>query len=291
LRKGKARLPTATEKDIYDALGLPFIPPELREGRGEVEKAGKSRLPVLVERRDVKGVLHAHTDQSDGVATLAQMAAACRDSGYGYLGITDHSQSAHYAGGLSEKEVARQQREIDRLNKRNAPFRIFKGIESDILPDGALDYPDEVLKTFDFVIASVHGQFRKDKSVQTRRIIKAVSNPYTTVLGHITGRQLLRRHGYDVDIEAILKACAAHGVAIEVNGHPWRLDLDWRWLDRALELGCLISLDPDAHSVAEIDNVRWAVAMARKGGVPKEKIINCMSADQFAQFLRRKSLH
>ncbi len=284
---GKSRIAAESESDIYQALGLQFIPPELREGRGEVELAAKKRLPVLVTLSDVKGILHAHTDQSDGAATLTEMAEACQEKGFSYLGVTDHSQSAHYAGGLKAAEVRAQQKEIDRLNRkaRGKAVRIFKGIESDILSDGALDYPESVLKSFDLVVASIHSQFRKNKDEQTARLIKAVSNPHTTVLGHITGRQLLRRHGYDVDIEAVLRACAEHGVAIEVNGHPWRLDLDWRWLPRALELGCMLSLDPDAHSEDEIDNVRWSVAMARKGGAAKGQVINCLSRREFEGYL------
>jgi DNA polymerase (family X) len=287
--KGKVRVAGATEEEIYEALGLQFIPPELREGRGEIAKAAQRKIPALVELEDVRGILHAHTLRSDGAATLPEMAQASRKRGFEYLGLTDHSQSAHYAGGLKIPEVREQQREADRLNKKfGKSFRIFRGIESDILSSGALDYPDEILETFDFIIASVHGQFRLSGEEQTRRILRAIANPYTTILGHVTGRQLLRRRGYDVDIPAVLRACAEHEVAIEVNGHPWRLDLDWRWLDMALALGCWISLNPDAHSTAEIDHVAWAVAMARKGGVPKERVLNCLGAEEFGRFLLRR---
>ena len=234
--------------------------------------------------------------ESDGADTLEEMAKATRQRGYAYLGLTDHSQTAHYAGGLKADEVLAQQKEIDKLNKRSArSFHVFKGIESDILGDGSLDYPDDILDRFDLVIASVHSKFRMGKKEQTDRIVKAIENPHTTILGHVTGRQLLRRPGYEVDMERILKACAKHGVAIEINAHPWRLDMDWRWCERALELGCLFSIDPDAHSTDEIDNLQWGVLMARKGGVPKERVLNALDLAQFRAHLearkaRRKAM-
>jgi DNA polymerase (family X) len=218
------------------------------------------------------------------------MAEATRDRGYGYFGVADHSRSAHYAGGLSLEEIAAQHAEIDQLNRRYGKrFRIFKGIESDILADGSLDYPDEVLAQFDFVVASVHGRFKLDRKEQTERILRAVSNPHTTILGHMTGRQLLRRPGYEVDIERILSACAKHGVAVEINANPWRLDLDWRWHQTALELGCLMSINPDAHSTDEIDLTHWGVEMARKGGVPKERVLNCLDLPAFAALLKDRT--
>ena len=210
--------------------------------------------------------------------------------GYEYFGVTDHSRSAHYAGGLSPEEVAEQQAEADRLNKKYGKrFRIFKGVESDILVDGSLDYPEEVLETFDFVVASVHGRFKMDRTAQTERIIRAVSNPYTTILGHMTGRLLLRRPGYDIDIEKVLSACAEHGVAVEINSNPWRLDLDWRWHESALSLGCLMSINPDAHSTRELDLTHWGVEMARKGGVPKDRVLNCHSKDELASYLEKRA--
>src|SRR5205823_12532241 len=169
-----------------------------------------------------------------------------------------------------------------------AKFHIFKGIESDILGDGSLDYPDDILSTFDLVIASVHSKFRMERKEQTDRIVKAIENPYTTILGHVTGRQLLRRPGYDVDMERILGACAEHGVAVEINANPWRLDIDWRWCARALELGCLFSINPDAHSTGEIDNIRWGVLMARKGAVPKDRVLNAMSLRDFGAWLQQR---
>ena len=278
-----------TEEDIYDALGLPFIAPELRETGAEVQLALEHKLPELVMDKDIRGVLHAHTTESDGADTLEDMAQATKRRGYAYLGLTDHSQTAHYAGGLKATEVSAQQKQIDQLNKKlGRQFRVFKGIESDILPDGSLDYSDDILDSFDLIIASVHSQFRMRRGEQTERIVKAVSDPRTTVLGHVTGRQLLRRPGYEVDMERILEACAQHGVAIEINANPWRLDLDWRWCARGLELGCLFSINPDAHSTEEIDNIKWGVLMARKGAVPRDRVLNAMSLAQFEAHLRRR---
>lgn len=289
LRKRKRIIASKHEEDIYDALGLRFIAPELRETGKEVVLALDGELPNLVTDNDIRGILHAHTRESDGVDTLADMAQATKDRGYAYLGLTDHSQTAHYAGGLKPAEVLAQQAQIDKLNNNfGSRFRIFKGIESDILPDGSLDYPDEMLDSFDMVIASVHSQFRMGKAEQTERILKAIANPHTTILGHVTGRQLLRRPGYEVDMEQILQACAKYGVAIEINANPWRLDLDWRWCERGLELGCLFSINPDAHSVDEIDNVGWGVLMARKGAVPKDRVLNALSLNQFAAHLERR---
>jgi DNA polymerase (family X) len=289
LRQGRKRLAAASEEAIYQRLGLPFIAPELREGRDEIARALANDLPQLVTDKDLRGLLHAHTDLSDGVDTLEAMAEATRARGYRYLGVADHSISAHYAGGLTAPEIAAQHRAIDRLNKRfGKGFRILKGIESDILADGSLDYPDEVLARFDFVVASVHSRFKLDRKAQTQRIVRAVANPRTTILGHMTGRRLLQRPGYAVDVEAILKACAGHGVAVEINAHPWRLDLDWRWHQRALALGCLLSINPDAHSTRELDHTRWGVVMARKGGVPADRVLNCRNLAQLTRYLSQR---
>lgn len=284
---------SATEPAIYAALGLAYIEPELREGGTEIALASRDMLPALVTDQDIRGILHAHTTASDGADTLEDMAAAVRQRGYGYFGVSDHSQSAHYAGGLKPERIAAQHAAIDRLNEICPPgFRILKGIESDIRPDGSLDYPDEILAGFDFVVASVHGRFRLDEAAQTARIVRAVANPYTTILGHMTGRQLLRRPGYEVDIDAVLAACAEHGVAVEINANPWRLDLDWRWHRRALELGCTMAIDPDAHSVSEIDMVRWGVAVARKGGVPQTRVLNCRDlSDMLEHLAKRRARH
>jgi DNA polymerase (family 10) len=289
LRRGAKILSCKDEKAVYTALGLPFIEPELREGLGEIELAAAKRLPKLVKDEDLRGVLHNHTDASDGAHTLEEMAEATRSRGYSYFGVADHSKSAGYAGGLSLEQIEAQHALSDRLNAAyRGEFRIFKGIESDILLDGSLDYPDEVLASFDYVVASVHSRFRQDEEAQTARILRAVSNPYTTILGHMTGRMLLRREGYRVDVDAILQACAKHDVAVEINANPNRLDLDWRWHRRALELGCRLSINPDAHSTSELDLTRWGVRMARKGGVPRERILNCLKLPALARFLERR---
>ena len=289
LRRGKRVIGARREEDIYERLGLQFIPPELREGAGEIALARAGKVPKLVTLKDLRGVLHLHTDYSDGIHTLEEMAEAARQRGYTYLGVADHSQSAHYAGGLSLTEIDSQHAIAAALNRRfRGSLRILKGIESDILADGSLDYPAEVLARFDFVVASVHSRFRLDRAEQTKRIIAAVSNPYTTILGHLTGRQLLRRPGYDVDIEAILQACAKHGVAVEINGNPYRLELDWRWHQKALQVGCWLSINPDAHSIAELDLMKWGVAVARKGGVAKDKVLNAMSLEQMLAHLSRR---
>jgi DNA polymerase (family 10) len=286
---GGRRLVARTEEDIYAALGLQFIDPELREGRGEIALAKGHKIPRLVTDADLLGILHAHTDRSDGVDTLEVMAEATKRRGYQYFGVADHSRSAHYAGGLSVEEVAEQHAEIDKLNLRyRGRFRIFKGIESDILADGSLDYPEDILDRFDFVVASVHSRFKLGRKEQTDRILTAVANPRTTILGHMTGRQLLRRPGYEVDIERILGACAKHGVAVEINGNPWRLDLDWRWHRRALELGCMMSINPDAHSTDELDLTHWGVEMARKGGVPAERILNAFTLPQISSYFSKR---
>jgi DNA polymerase (family 10) len=218
------------------------------------------------------------------------MAQASLAHGYQYIGITDHSKTAHYAGGLTIEEIEQQQAEIDRLNAAfGGRFRIFKGIESDILSDGSLDYQDDVLRRFDFIIGSIHGQFRLDRRAQTERLVRAASNPFITVIGHMTGRQLLRRPGYDLDIERVLAACAEHGVAVEVNGNPWRLDLDWRWLRRGIELGCKFSINRDAHSTSEItSSTRWGLAIARKSGMPADCVINTLDRDPFARWLQAR---
>jgi DNA polymerase (family 10) len=290
LTRGRTRVASRTEGEIYQAIGLAFIPPELREGDGEIEQAKHQPLPHLVTLEGIQGILHAHTVRSDGANSLEEMAEATRTRGFSYLGITDHSQSAYYAGGMKTTAVAEQMKEADSLNKTyGRDFHIFKGVESDILVEGELDYPDAVLKKFDFIIASIHSRFKMDRERQTARVIRAIKNPYTTILGHMTGRQLLRRPGYEVDIPAILQACATCHVAVEINANPWRLDVDWRWHQMALKFGCMLSINPDAHSTTEIENIQWGIAMARKGGIPPERVINCLSAPQFKRFITRKT--
>jgi DNA polymerase (family 10) len=288
LHKGRTLI-AAKEEDIYGALGLPFIEPELREGRGEIERALKGKLPKLVADDDLRGILHCHTDASDGTETLETMAKATRDRGFEYFGVADHSKSAHYAGGLSVEQIDQQHREADRLNKKfGKDFRILKGIESDILADGSLDYPDDVLATFDFVVASIHGRFKMDRKAQTDRLLRAVANPFTSIIGHMTGRQLQRRPGYEIDIENVLRACAKHDVVVEINAHPWRLDLDWRWHQAALDLGCMMSINPDAHSIRELDHMHWGVEMARKGGVPPDRVLNAMRLPEITRYFRQR---
>ena len=288
LHKGRTLI-AGDEAEIYRALSLPFIDPELREGRGELELALRGKLPKLVNDQDLRGILHCHTDASDGTETLETMAKATRQRGFEYFGVADHSKSAHYAGGLSVEEIAQQHREADRLNKRfGKDFRILKGIESDILADGSLDYEDYVLERFDFVVASIHGRFKLDRKAQTQRLLRAVSNPHTTIIGHMTGRQLQRRPGYEIDVEKVLRACARHDVVVEINAHPWRLDLDWRWHQAALDFGCMLSINPDAHSIPELDHMHWGVEMARKGGVPAARVLNAMPLSDLTRYLRQK---
>ncbi|OSI67377.1 DNA polymerase/3'-5' exonuclease PolX [Bradyrhizobium canariense] len=288
LHKGRTLI-AGDEAQIYGALGLPFIDPELREGRGEVELALKGKLPKLVTDKDLRGILHCHTDASDGTESLETMAKATRQRGFEYFGVADHSKSAHYAGGLSEEEIAQQHRDADRLNKRfGKDFRILKGIESDILADGSLDCADEVLQRFDFVVASIHGRFKLDRKAQTQRLLRAISDPHTTIIGHMTGRQLQRRPGYEIDVDKVLRACAKHDVVVEINAHPWRLDLDWRWHQAALEFGCMMSINPDAHSIPELDHMHWGVEMARKGGVPAGRVLNAMALPEITRYFRQK---
>ncbi|GAC1330492.1 MAG: DNA polymerase/3'-5' exonuclease PolX [Beijerinckiaceae bacterium] len=288
--KGRRSLICPDESDVYAALGLPFIAPESRDDEDAIARATQSVLPKLVELGDIRGILHAHTDASDGTATLEEMAEATRQAGYRYFGVADHSKAAAYAGGLSVKEVRAQVRQADRLNARyGTRFRIFKGIESDILRDGSLDYPDDILAQFDFVVASVHSRFALTETEQTERIVKAVANPRTTILGHMTGRRLLRREGYKLDIDAVLQACAEHDVVVEINCSPQRLDLDWRYHRRALELGCMLAINPDAHSTAEIGMVRWGIDVARKGGVPPDRVLNCLPLAAIAHYFERRS--
>lgn len=289
LYRGKTLVASATEEDIYEALDLRFIEPELREGRDEIQRAAERKLPDLVTDQDLHGILHCHTTSSDGTETLETMAEATRKCGFEYFGVADHSQSAHYAGGLSLEEIAEQHREADRLNERyGKSFRILKGIKSDILADGSLDYSESILDKFDFVVASVHSRFKMGKKEQTDRILKAITNPHTTILGHMTGRQLQRRPGYEIDIDKILKACAEFGVAVEINAHPWRLDLDWRWHQTALDHGCILSINPDAHSIRELDHMHWGVEMARKGGVPPGRVLNAMPLPKLLRHLQRR---
>jgi DNA polymerase (family 10) len=279
----------ANEDGFYQAAGLSFVPPALREGQGEVQAAADDALPGLLTTEDLDGCLHNHSTYSDGAHTLREMALAARDRGYSYFGICDHSQSLRIADGLSPEEVRDQRDAVDRLNDDledgETPFRIFHGIESDILRDGALDYEEEVLEAFDFVVGSVHTGFSMTEDEATERLVRAVENPHTRILGHPTGRLLLGREGYPIDHGRVIEACAEHNVALELNANPHRLDLDWRWVRHATNQGVLISINPDAHAISELDYVKWGVAVGRKGWLTPDQCLNAKSLDAFVQWL------
>ncbi|SNS70882.1 DNA polymerase (family 10) [Belliella buryatensis] len=275
-----------SEKEVYLSAGLNWIPEELREGFFEFDWAKKEES--LLEEKDLKGILHNHSTYSDGKHSLRQMAEYCKELGYEYLGISDHSRTASYAGGLDIEKVAKQHREIDELNKELAPFKIFKGIESDILTDGSLDYPDEVLASFDFIVSSIHSGLSMDRKKATARLLKAIENPYTTILGHPTGRLLLRREGYPIDHQAIIEACAANQVVIEINANPWRLDLDWRWVHYALEKGVKLSINPDAHAMEGYADMRYGVLVGRKGGLTADMTFNALSLDAIDKYFKER---
>ncbi|MFW6126742.1 MAG: DNA polymerase/3'-5' exonuclease PolX [Thermodesulfobacteriota bacterium] len=281
--------PSGQEEDIYRGLGLPFIAPELREGLGEIEAAAQGRLPRLIQADDIQGCFHVHSHYSDGVNSLAELVSASRERGWKYLGLSDHSQSAYYAGGLKPSDLARQKAELEDLRRANPDIKIFWGIESDILGDGSLDYQDEILKDFDFIIASVHSQFRLSREEMTRRIIQAMANPYCTMLGHVSGRLLLAREPYEVDLEEILEFAGQHQVMVELNASPYRLDLDWRWLRRAKDLGVLISINPDAHSLKDLDDMAYGVITARKGWLEATDVLNTYSPGEVEAILKRRS--
>lgn len=278
--------PFDSEAELYKHLGMPFIPEELREGFIEFDLAKENKVQHLLKEEDLKGILHNHSTYSDGKHSLRQMAEACRDLGYEYLGISDHSRTASYAGGLEIEKVQKQWEEIDALNEDLAPFKIFKGIESDILTDGNLDYPDDILAGFDFVVSSVHSSLGMERKRATARLLKAIENPYTTILGHPTGRLLLRREGYPLDHKAIIDACAAYDVIIEINTNPWRLDLDWRWVNYAMEKGVMLSINPDAHEVGGYGDMRYGVIVGRKGGLSKAMTFNAKPLEEVEKYFR-----
>lgn len=280
-----------TEEEFFSKNGLQFIPVEMREGFDEVSLAKENKIPVLLEEKDLRGILHNHSTYSDGKHTLRQMAEYCKELGYDYLGISDHSRTAFYAGGLEIERIEKQHKEIDQLNTELAPFRIFKGIESDILSDGSLDYPEDVLASFDFIVASVHSILNMDIKRATERLLRAIENPYTTILGHPTGRLLLRRVGYPIDHKTIIDACAKNNVVIEINANPWRLDLDWRWVRYAMEQGVKLSINPDAHEMDGYADMKYGVLVGRKGGLTKEMTLNCLSGEEIAAyFAQRKGM-
>lgn len=281
-----------SEEAIYASVNIPYIIPEMREGNFEFDWVQNHQNEELITWDGLKGILHNHSTYSDGKHSLKEMADYCRELGFEYLGIADHSKTASYAKGLSEERVFEQHAEIDKLNQAyslmtDRPFKILKGIESDILGDGSLDYPDDVLKSFDYIVASIHQNLKMTEEKAMSRIIGAIENPYTTILGHPTGRLLLSRAGYPVDYKKMIDACAANNVIIEINASPYRLDLDWRWIQYALEKGVKLSINPDAHEKDGYFDMHYGVAVARKGGLTKEMTFNALSLQEITDYLKK----
>lgn len=283
-----AVMPCPTETDVYGALDLAFIPPELREHRGEIEAAAQGTLPALVTVEDLRGFLHCHSDYSDGTSTIQDWAKAARQAGYEYLGVTDHSGAAMYAGGLRPEDIKRQHAEIDGVNRRFDDFTLLKGVEVDILQDGDLDYSAEVRATFDFIIASIHNRFGQSGEEMTARVLRAMDDPDMVILGHPTGRLLLSRDPYPLDIEAILEKAAQRNIAVEINADPQRLDLDWRLVRDATRLGVTISVGADAHSTAGMGNMDLGIGIARKGWLTADEILNTRSLPGFLSHVARR---
>ena len=289
LRRGRARVELADEAALYAALELPFIPPELREGVGEIEAAESGALPELVRYEDLRGTFHCHTTYSDGTAGVAEMAEAALARGWRYLGISDHSQAASYAGGLTVADIVRQHAEIDAWNaSRGGELWLFKGIEADILRDGRLDYDADTLERFDFVIGSVHGRFRQTAEEMTARILGAIEDPRITFVGHLTGRLLLTRDAYELDVARVVDTAVARGVAIELNADPARLDMDWRYFREFRGKGLLTAINPDAHSGRGLGAVEYGIGMARKGWVTAESVVNCWSLEKVREFFGKR---
>jgi DNA polymerase (family 10) len=278
------------EEEIFTANKLAYVPAMQRETAGILEKATNHTLNEIIQPGDIKGIIHSHSTWSDGQHTIAQMAEAAKKQGLQYLVISDHSQSAFYAGGLKPEQLAVQHQEIDALNERLAPFKIFKSIESDILSDGSLDYKPQVLDTFDLVIASVHSNLKMSLEKAMDRVLTAIRNPYTTILGHPTGRLLLSRKGYPLDHKEVINACAENSVVIEINAHPRRLDIDWRWIEYAMEKGVLLSVDPDAHSINGFRDTYYGVMVAQKGGLTMQHNLSSFSLEEFELFIEHSRL-
>jgi DNA polymerase (family 10) len=273
------------ETDIFAQAAIQYVPAFLRENASIISIAAENKIPAVIQPEDIKGIIHCHSNWSDGINTIEQLANACKKSGKEYLVISDHSKTASYAHGLNEEQIIAQHQLMDDLNEKLKPFKIFKSIESDILNDGNLDYSDSILSTFDLVIASVHSNLKMNEQKAMMRLMKAIENPYTTILGHMTGRLLLSRKGYSVDHKKIIDACAANKVVIEINAHPRRLDMRWQWIEYALSKNVLLSIDPDAHSIAEFENTKYGVLIAQKGMVTAKNNLSSFSLKEFEDFL------
>jgi DNA polymerase (family 10) len=283
---GPKSLSAKTEADLFKALGLAFIPPELREGMGELEAAEQAKLPSLLEETDIRGVFHNHTTASDGHNTLEEMVAAAQALGLDYLGIADHSKSSVQARGLSEERLVAQIAEIEKLNaSKKFKCHVFTGTECDILPDGKLDFDPGLLAQLDYTVVSIHSSFRQERDVMTKRIIRAIESPHVTMLGHLTGRLLLEREGYEVDVDKVIDAAIANRVAIELNANPWRLDMDWRHWKKAAEKGLLTSINPDAHRTAQLKFFKLGVGIARKGWLTKEHVLTTKPLAEMKKWL------
>jgi DNA polymerase (family 10) len=281
-------LPTADEAALYAAAGLAWVPPELREARDEVDRAATGTLPTMLDVSAIRGALHCHSGYSDGGSQISALADAAAAMGWQYVGVSDHSQSNPHAGGMDRDAIRRQHAEIDELNARRRDVRVLKGVEADILPCGRLDYDEATLESFDYVIGSVHTRFGMNQAQMTERVLKALDNPYLTILGHPTGRLLLTREPYAIDLDAVLEKAGRTGVAIELNADPHRMDLDWRWLPTAARHGVSIEIGPDAHSPAGLEHIALGVAMARKGGLEAAHVLNARSADDVVAFARAR---
>ncbi|MFQ5638999.1 MAG: DNA polymerase/3'-5' exonuclease PolX [bacterium] len=276
------------ERELFSALGLAYIPPELREDNGEIAAAAENKIPALVEISDIRGILHCHSTFSDGANTIEEMALATKEMGYEYFGLCDHSRIVVYARGLSPERVKEQHAAVDELNRKLDGFKILKGTECDILNDGSLDYPDDVLAGFDFVVASVHSNLHMSADEAMRRVITAMRNPFVNILGHPTGRLLLGRDGLPLDMHEIIDAAAENHVAIELNASPHRFDIDWRYCQYAKEKGVMISINPDAHSIGGLDDLHYGIGIAQKGWLEKENILNALSLTEIEDLFQQK---
>lgn len=285
--KGDRRIDAKNEEEFFSVLGLQYIPPELRENIGEIEAAEEKKIPNLVKLEDIKGVFHIHSNYSDGVNTIEDLVKTAINKGFKYIGISDHSKSAFYANGLKEEDISKQHEEIEILREKYPKITIYKGIESDILADGSLDYSDEVLTSFDYIIGSVHSNFNMDGKAMTERLIRAIENKHLKILGHPTGRLLLSRKGYDLDLEEIIQCCSRNNVAIEINSNPHRLDLDWRMCKYAKEQGVRLSIEPDAHRISGIDDIYYGIGIGRKGWLEARDVLNASEVVNINDFFKK----